>query len=68
MPDGHQNKIRAVSEQVLARSKITILKTTPSHSIRDPGDKANCHSVDVSPLNEVLVSTQNAALRPPRAR
>ena len=57
MSDGHRNKIRAVSEQVLARppgSKITILKTTPSHSIRDPGYKTRCHPIDVSPLNEVL--------------
>src|SRR5262245_51605657 len=57
MNDGHQRKLRAVSEQLVARpprSPLTIRKTTPSHSIRDPGYKSRCHPVDVSTLNEVL--------------
>ena len=57
MDDGHQAKIRAVAEQLAARppgSKVTIRKTTPSHSIRDAGYKQGCHPIDVSPLNQVL--------------
>jgi delta24-sterol reductase len=57
MRDAHQARIRAVSEQLAARppgSRITIRKTTPSHSIRDSRYKSGCHSIDVSPLNEVL--------------
>src|SRR5215471_766552 len=57
MGGDHRTKIRAVSEQLVARpprSKITIRKATPSHSIRDPGYKRYCHPIDVSPINEVL--------------
>ena len=57
MDAGHQTRIRAVVEQLVARppgGAITIRKATPSHSVRDPLYKKDCHPIDVSPLNQVL--------------
>jgi delta24-sterol reductase len=53
----HEARVREVAAQVTARpagSRLTIRKTTPSHSIRDQAYKTGLQAIDVSALNRVL--------------
>ena len=57
MSKSHADKVQGIAAQIAARptgTHITIRKSTPSHSIRDQGYKANSHSVDVSTLKAIL--------------
>ena len=65
MPSSHQAKIGAIAAQMAARprgARVTIRKITPSHSVRDGAYKADCHPVNVSPLNEILAIDTDARL------
>lgn len=42
--------------------RVTIRKATPSHSVRDPGYKADCYSLDVSALTDILAIDTSARL------
>jgi FAD/FMN-containing dehydrogenase len=53
----HRERVNALASQLRARpsgAKVTIRKTTPSHSVRDSGYKDSCHPVDVSTLTDIL--------------
>ena len=53
----HEARVQALARQVVARpagSKLTIRKTTPTHSIRDQGYKAGLHAIDVGAINRIL--------------
>src|SRR4051794_30249834 len=65
MNSSHSDRVRFVAQQLARRpagSKITISKRTPSHSVRDPAYKSECHPIDVSGLCEILSIDANARL------
>ena len=53
----HEERVAAVARQIVSRppgSKLTIRKSTPSHSVRDPRYKHGLQAIDVSSLTEIL--------------
>jgi FAD/FMN-containing dehydrogenase len=54
---GHSERLSGLATELKSRpsgSKVTIRKTTPSHSVRDSAYKTSCHPVEVSKLTEIL--------------